>query len=190
MMLSALPTDFPVLASASAADLMAAAEAAFPLAPFVPASTYRRVSMYQEIDLLCVLSYPARPDRPVVMRGAKKLLHMKYSLSGSLSCNGWAAAVFWRWVRMRAITALDYDTWDSATDFFARKLHAKYHLTKGFSDRACVRFPWRVGARPVSGGEVVVGGRLLEADDVHVADALYRLNKERLRAERLLGKDA
>jgi hypothetical protein len=115
---------------------------------------------------------------------------MNYSLSGSLSYNGWAAAVFWRWVRMRAITALDYDTWHSATDFFARKLRVKYHLTKGFSNRACVRFPRRIGARPISGGEVVVGGRLLEADNVHVADALYLLNKERLRAERLLGKNA
>ena len=124
------------------------------------------------------------------MRGAKELLRMNYSLSGSRSCNGWAVAVFWRWVRMRAITALDYDTWDSAVNFFARKLHAKYYLTNGFSARVCVRFPRRIGARPISGGEVVVGGRLLEADDVHVADALYLLNKERLRAERLLGKNA
>jgi hypothetical protein len=88
---------------------------------------------------------------------------------------------------MRGVTALRHETWRAEVEAMSAALHHKYYLTRGFADRVTVRFPRFIGLRPISGGEAVIGGILVEVPDVHVADALYLLDKARAKAGLISG---
>lgn len=135
--------------TASDAEIIKRAEAEYPDAPIGLAGWYSE-TWYEQHKLHMNHMVKDRSRAPVFMKGAKWVLIAHYSNSGRGSANGWAEDVFWRFVRMKKITALDADDFSEKTDWIYRALHKKYHLSHHFDDRLN-RGHW--GFTPVIGGK-------------------------------------
>jgi len=93
------------------------------------ASTYSNIHHLQELD---VWRFNRNPRRPVLMRGSREFLRLAYSLSSSMSDNGYCISVLDRYLESLKLTCFDRGEYlkilESVADRFMNKeYNLSYH---------------------------------------------------------------
>lgn len=135
----------------SDADIIEAAVAEIGSPAVVLAETYEYIHPRQEIVAWAVRGHPRRP---VLMRGSRASRIGRFALSeGSTSANGWAVALFERFLRLARVNAFDFEEYQAQTRSIGDALRQRFALTSAFGHYTN---GWFVGWRH---GEVMLAGK-------------------------------
>jgi hypothetical protein len=162
------------------ARLIAEAEREYPGAPIGLSTWYRKVSPCQETRYSIY-----NKKRPVFMRGGKQVLIRLYCRSNfGSSPNGWAAAVYWRALRMSRRTFMNHGEFETFSNSIIARLNKKYFLTYHFDSCVGVRYcDWDRTLEHIR----IIGGKLvyLTNEQKRHIEGLHAIVQ---RAERLDGE--
>ena len=100
-----------------------------PGTPITRAASYGGEIVPAEREI-CGFGAAGDPRRPVVMRGAKGALAIKYAKSPHSGCpNGWCERVIYRYLRRIKYTCLDFEAHNSFMFSITDRLRNKYSIT-------------------------------------------------------------
>ena len=141
------------------------------------ASDYDRVPYCQEIVAWAVGGHPRRP---VLMPGSKSALCYRYGLTESGNPNGFAAALFWRYFRMKRVTAFSEEEVPMTVEWIRRQIAIRFpSVTHSYWQRTITRWTFRD-----RGGCYINGkARSLNASEFAHLRALYAIIRKTVELE-------